>query len=378
MRMTDHKQFFEDFAPNSRGVTQWSTYAGDGSVTVDFQAGKSHRSILVDASVDQRNVWWALIRGEVTAGLDLARLSQPGYELRAEACIRSSHAPRRVNLHLCTQRTTDHHSHMMEFDIPDTTNWHRISMTTRGFDFEPGDQIFGQLALMYWGLWKYCVDVAYYRVDVVDSASAEADFGEQTPYHPPVPAPDAFAHQLAVAQDSMIDVQYPNINFDNWGVHEADAEVKLLTVNRTQLVILRWALEAFAGKRVAAGGLLELTTHSVQRCFGEHYKFGKIRVSEILHGEPYWRRECVTLQSLCQGRPLEEVINTQMIDDALVNEVRDGKTYVTISHAVLQRLVGGATLGLCLRPLGAINASFFTIDNGGEATCARLLFNLAR
>ena len=139
------KQFLDDFCMNTQGISNWTWYTGDGSATMDFQQGKGFASIAVDATGDQRNIWWALIRREVTAGLDLDLLTRPGYELRVEAKIRSSHAPRRVNLHLRTQRTVDNHSHLMEFDIPDT-GWHTISMTTQGFDARPGDQVFGQLA----------------------------------------------------------------------------------------------------------------------------------------------------------------------------------------------------------------------------------------
>jgi len=57
--------------------------------------------------------------------------------------------PRRVNLHANTQRTVDFHSNLMEFDIPDTANWHTISMTTRDFDARPGHRQ-RQMALMDW------------------------------------------------------------------------------------------------------------------------------------------------------------------------------------------------------------------------------------
>jgi len=68
---------------------------------------------------------------------------------------------RRVNLHLNAQRTTDFHTHLMEFDIPDTVNWHTISFNIHNFDAKPGDRVYGQLAIMDWGLEKYRVDVNY-------------------------------------------------------------------------------------------------------------------------------------------------------------------------------------------------------------------------
>ena len=165
-------QFLDDFgrpsvAKASRAPDGWEFFTGDGSATMDFVQEDGFASILVDATKDQRNIWWALIKKCVSPDMDLSRLNEPGFELRIEARIRVSHAPRRVNLHLNTQRTTDFHTHLMEYDIPDTTNWHTISMTTRNFDAKPGDRIFGQMALMDWGLGKYRVDVDYVNVDTV-------------------------------------------------------------------------------------------------------------------------------------------------------------------------------------------------------------------
>jgi hypothetical protein len=369
------QQFLDDFSDDTQIVSNWSWYTGDGSATMDLQPGNGFASVIVDATGDQRNIWWALIRREVTSGINLYMLNQPGYELRVEAKIRSSHAPRRVNLHLCTQRTVDYHSHLMEFDIPDTTNWHTISMTTREFDAKPGDQVFGQLALMDWGLGQYRVDVAYYKVAVVNVATAGPDQGEQTPYHPPIPGVEAFQLQVPVAHDSMIDLNYPDINFSNWGVLESNNKIKLLAVNSTQYIIMRWDLNAFAGKQIAGSGLLELTTHSIQHSFDDLYEFGKIRVTEILGGNPRWEKDSVTYQRFCQDHPLDEVLNTQMIYDTLVNEVRGGKTWITLSRPVLQRMIEGKTLGLAIRPLGAINAAFYALANQEGENCARLLFN---
>lgn len=369
------KQFLEDFKKNPQAVSDWVWNTGDGTAKMDFQPGDGYASILVDATQDQRNIWWALIRREVTGGLDLNLLNQAGHELRVEAKIRSSHAPRRVNLHLRTQRTVDNHSHLMEFDIPDTA-WHTISMTTHGFDAREGDQVYGQMALMDWGLGKYRLDVAYYKVSVVNVATAEPDQGEQTPYHPPIPAVEAFVHQVPVAHDSVIDVQYPQINFNNWGILEPGGKIKLLTVNGTQYVIMRWELGNLTGEQVAGSGLLELTTHSVQHSFDDLYEFGKIRVTEILGGAPKWDQETVTYESLCQGKPFEEIFNTQMIYDTRANDARGGKTWITISRPVLQRMIDGKTLGLAIRPLGALHAAFYAMDNQDKRTCPRLLFNI--
>lgn len=354
----------------------WAFFSGDGSAVMDFRQGEGFASILVDATKDRRNIWWALIKRDVSSALDLGRLAEPGYELRIEARIRVSHAPRRVNLHLNTQRTTDFHSHLMEFDIPDTSGWHTISMTTHNFEAEPGDTVNGQLALMDWGLGKYRVDVDYFKVDVVNPPTAGPDQGVQVPYHPPIPVPETFAHKIPVAQDSIIDTRFPDMNFNDWTVQDSEEQAVLLTVSGTQIVIMRWDLSAFAGQRAAGSGLLELTTYSVERPAAEIRDFGQVRVVEILGGDPDWEQAKVTLSNLTQGKPLDEVLNTQMIIDGRVESPGKACTFFTISRPVLQRLLDRKTRGLAIRPLGAIVASFYAQENAGGKFAACLLFSV--
>jgi len=383
-------QFLDDFGvshavhndtaitKDPRAIDGWAFFTGDGEATMDFQQDDGFASILVDAAKDKRNIWWALIKRRVSADLNLNLLKKRGFELRIEARIRVSHAPRRVNLSLNTQKTVDFHTHLMEFDIPDTTSWHTISMITHDFEAEPGDMVFGQLALMDWGLGKYRVDVDYMKVDIVNAALAGPDKGVQVPYHPPIPDPNTFTKKIKVVQDCIIDVQYPDMNFNDWFAQEKREKVKLLTVSGTQFVIMRWDLSAFAGRRVAELGLLELTTHSVQRCFDDIKDFGQIRIVEILGGEPNWKQETVTYNSLSQGQSIDSVLNSQMIIDVGVVEGRDSKTLITISKPVLDRMIEGKTLGLAIRPLGAINASFYAMENKNGKFSPRLLFNLQK
>jgi hypothetical protein len=375
-------QFLDHFngtsiALDRDAVTGWTFYTGDGSATMDFQQGDGYASILVDATKDRRNIWWALIRRCVSKDFDLSRPAKSNYEFRIEARIRTSHAPRRVNLHLNTQRTTDFHSHLMEFDIPDTMNWHTISMTTHDFDAKPGDRVYGQLALMDWGLEKYRVDLDYFKADIVNVDSAGPDKGVQAPYHPPVPALATFAHHIAVAQDAMIDLEYPDMNFNNWHIQEDGNRTGLLTISGTQFVIIRWNLSAFAGKRVAGTGLLELTTHTLQRTSDYLKDFGMVRVVEILRGAPGWTEKDVTYNKLCQGQPLNRVLNSQMIIDVEVASERGDKNLITISNPVLQRMIDGKTLGLAIRPLGAVNASFYAKENQVEDFSPKLHLNVA-
>jgi hypothetical protein len=354
----------------------WTYFSGDGSATMDFKAGNGYASILVDATKDQRNIWWALIRRCVSANFDLNLLSKPNYEFRIEARIRVSHAPRRVNLHLNTQRTTDFHSHLMEFDIPDTVNWYPISMTTHHFDARPGDRVYGQLALMDWGVDKYRVDMDYFKVDIVNIDTIGPAKGIQVPYHPPIPDVKIFNHHRDVAQDGIIDLQYPDINFNDWCALENGARVDLLAVSGSQIVILRWDFSTFAGKQVIGSGLLELTTFSIQRSFTKNKDFGMVRVTEILGGDPDWDQKAVTFVTFCKGQSLNQVLNSQMIIDIDVNEKHDGTNFITISNPVLQRLVDGKTLGIAIRPLGAVNASFYAMEYQSGKFCAKLHFNV--
>lgn len=374
-------QFLDDFKlPSGNEAVGgppegWEFFTGDGSAVMDFLQEDGFASIRVDATKDRRNIWWALIKKCVSMEMDLSGLNEPGRELRMEARIRASHAPRRVNLHLNTQRTTDFHTHLMEYDIPDTTNWHTISMTTHNFDAHPGDRVFGQLALMDWGLDEYRVDVDYIKVDIVDVASTGPDKGVPVPYHPPIPEPASFSHMIEVTQDCMIDNRYPEINFNDWHAEEGGKKIDLLTVAAEQYVIMRWDLSRFAGKNVAGSGLLGLTTHSLLRKSGDIKDFGMLRVVEILGGDPGWEQETVTLKSLCQDRPMNQVFNTQMIIDVEANETRFGKTWITISRPVLQRLIDGKTLGLAIQALGAVQASFYAGEYQDGKFCAALYFD---
>jgi hypothetical protein len=233
-------QFLDNFngasiAFDRDAISGWTFFTGDGAAIMDFQQREGYASILVDATKDQRNIWWALIRRCVSEDFDLSQLSKPNSEFRIEARIRASHAPRRVNLHLNTQRTTDFHSHLMEFDIPDTLKWHTI----------------------------YLKD------------------------------------------------------------------------------------------------------------------FGMVRVVEILGGDHDWNEKDFTFNKLCQRQPLNRVLNSQMIIDVEVTPGRGSKNLVTISNPVRQRMIDGKTLGLALRPLGAVSASFYARENQVENFSPKLHFNIA-
>jgi hypothetical protein len=378
-------QFRDDFDGPLRldpeGINGWSFFTGEGRAVMDLKQGPGYASIIVDATKDTRGVWWALIKRRVSAALDLSKLKDPAYSLRVEARIRVSEAPRRVNLHVNTQRTTDFHSHLMEYDIPDTNTWHTISMTTHGFDAGPGDAVNAQMALMDWGLGRYQVDIDYYEADIVKAAEAGPDLGDPIPYHPPVPDPASFREAVPALEAGMIDLENPGVNFDTWGAAEdaaGEGRIGLLTASGSQVVILRWDLSAFAGRSLPGPGLLEMTTYSVAELGRKLPDFGEARVVEIVGGDPAWRRETVTAESLRRGLPLDKVILPQMIIDWPVAEGRGARTYFVISRPALKRLIDGKSLGIAIKPLGALGASFFADADVKNTNTPRLLFNIGR
>ena len=380
-------QFIENFDGPSvqldpEGIKGWLFRAGDGTATMDLRqggGGDGYASIFVDATTDKRGIWWALIERKVSDHMDLNLMQKPGHEFRIEARIRVSHAPRRVNLQVATQRSTDYDANLMEYDIADTTNWHVISMTTHGFDARPGDTVFAHMALMDWGLEKYRVDVDYIKVDLVDPATVGPDKGDPIPYHPPVAAPNNFSEHLNVAQDSMLDLVDTDVNENDWSVQDTSrGKINLLSADESHHAILRWDMSRLAGKKVADDGLLELTTYSVQRKAEYVKDFGLIRVVEILGGDPAWEQNTVTTDSFCHYEPLNHVLNTQMIIDWPVTPGDGAKTYLTISKTVLQRMIDGKTRGIAIKALGAIEASFYSMENEQGRYSARLHFTVEK
>ncbi len=366
-------QFRDDF--NGPSIHKdWTAFTGDGTATVELRQGDGCATMLVDATSDRANIWWAIAKRNIASSIDVKKLSEPGHELRLEARVRIFEAPRRVQLQANTQRTTNYDDLLMEFDIADTA-WHTISWTTHGLNARPGDQVNVQFGISDWGLGKYRVEVDYLKADVVEAAKAGLDLGA-LPFHPRMPAPASFAERVPVVQDSTIDTRFPDLNLNGWQASEGDRKVPVVTVNGDQFVVLRWDLHAYAGRKVAGAGFLELTTHSAQTVVTEPEEFGQIRVTEILGGDPAWNRRGVTFNGLLKGQPIDTVLNPQMVLDERVAPRRGDRTLVRISRSVLQRLVDGRTLGLAIRPLGPIDASFYSSQHENRRLAPRLLFDV--
>jgi hypothetical protein len=362
-------QFVDSFDQSQ--IDGWFTITGDGKASLKFEPKDGFARMDIDATQDRYGIWWTCIKRDVAKSLDLERLARPGYELRVEAKVRGNQGPRRVNFMLNTQRTTNYHEHLREFDIAEPNRWYTISMTTRNFDARPGDSVFVQFCVTDWGLDRYAVDLDYYRADVVPSAAAAKDLGEPLIYHPPVPPVAGFAHHLGADQDSVVNLDFPDVNFNDWHVEEEGGSTPVLTLDGNQWIVLRWDLDRFRGTKAAGPGLLELTTHTLAiggkyiqamgQDFGE--EFGKIHVIEILGGDPKWDQSSVTYNSLTRGAKYEAVFNTQMTIDYELGSKRGDKAFFTIPRPVMQRLFDGTTKGILIRPLGALSGSIYASES---------------
>ena len=363
-------QFRDDFS--GAKIDGWFTMTGDGNAKMDFVPMDGFARFNVDATQDEHGVWWTLIKRDITSSLDLAKLADPAYELRVEARIRCSNAPRRVNFMVNTNRTVNYHKQLREYDIADTDQWHVISMTTRNFDAKPGDTVYVQFCVTDWGPGKYHVDIDYYRADVVKRDEAGPDLGEPLVYHPDVPPMSTFAHHLGVTEDCVLNKHFPDVNFNDWHVTEPDGRgARVLTVNGDQWIVMRWDFGSLKGSRADGAGVLELTTQSLAiggkyiehwgQDFGE--EFGKIHVIEILGGDPAWDQETVTLHSLMQEKDYADVFNTQMTIDLELADKPGGKAFFTLPRPVMQRLLDGTTKGLLIRPLGALSGTIYASED---------------
>lgn len=364
-------QFVDHF--DGTKIDGWFTMTGDGVAGIEFVPHAGFARMQIDGTRDPHNVWWTLIKRDVAAALDLSKLKDPAYELRVEARIRISHAPRRVNFMVNTQRTTDFHEHLREYDIAKPGEWQTISMTTRNLDAVPGDTLFVQLAATDWGEGKFHVDVDTYRADIVRLDEAGPDQGEPLIYHPEVPDLKTFAHRATVAHDSLIDAEFPDVNFNDWQVEERAGPARVLSIGARRWAVLRWDFSAWRGRKAQGAGVLELTTSSLAKGgdYNAHFgpdlgiEFGKVRVFEILGGDPAWEQAEVAYRSLLQGGEPAEVFNQQTTIDLDLAAKPGGKTYFTLPRPVMQRLLDGTTRGLLLRPLGAVAASVYASEQGG-------------
>lgn len=369
-----------DFVDNfdDKSVAGWQALTGDGDAQLTLLPMDGFLRMQIDATKDQHTIWWTVIKRDVAQSLDMEKLKSPDYELRVEARVRPSHSPRRVNFMINTQRTTDYHEHLREYDLGQNADWQVISMTTQNLDAVPGDQLNVQLGVTDWGPGEYYLDIDYYRAQIVKVKGAKPDMGEPLIYHPPVPPLDTFKQHISIEHDAVINAAFPAVNFNNW---QSDG-ARVLTVSAGQFPILRWDMKSFRGRKADGAGVLELTTQSVQKggnyvdALGEDFgiEFDKVRIIEIFGGDADWQQASVTYANFTQGKELQSLINGQMIFDTDVAQA-NGKTFVTLSRPVMQRLLDGTTRGLLLKPLGALEVSFYDSEHGNGSQAPTLHFN---
>ena len=367
-------QFTERFEDGD--ADGWNAFTGDGNVDISLTAADDLATIRVDATGDRHNIWWAVINRAVNSGLNLNELQKEDHKLRLEVRVRASHAPRRINLHMFRQGSSNHHQNLMEYDIPDTTNWHTFSLTPDRLQIQPGDTVFAQLALIDWGKEVFELDVDYIRVSVVNTRQAGPDKGPPLAYRPDVPELSSFEHQLVTAHDATVDLHYPESALASWTSVDRYDSASVMTVNSSQRAIMRWDLEPFKGSDVKGWSVLELTPHSAWK--NESYEYeelGQIRVSEITGGKVNWKEDKVSWSRLARGKPAHEVINPQMILDVEVEPEDDKKLYITIPEPVMQRLIDGQSNGVALQPLGPVQASFYDSENRLRKYRPKLYFN---
>jgi hypothetical protein len=376
-----HAQFVDNFdKKESKG---WQFFTGDGWATVDLIQSDGYATLQIDATKDPYNIWYAITKRNIASFLNLNKLKGPDTELRIEARVRMYNPPRRVNIMVNTQKTTDYHHDLMEFELPDTA-WHVISMTTKDLDAVAGDSVYIQFNVTDFGWDKYRVDVDYIKGDIINVKKTGPDKGIQIPYHPSIPPTSTYSNHESAQHDALINSDYPVVNLNDWHVREKEGAVKVLTVSANQWGILRWDLQRFKNSQTVGAGLLELTTQSVStggnylQAYGQQLgeEFPRVRVIEIFGGLQDWDQAKVTFENFMQGKPYAEIFNTQMIYDIVVNDSPGSKNFITISQPVMQRLLNGTTKGLLIRPLGAINATFYASENEDSQVVPKLHFSI--
>ena len=87
-------QFLDSF--DGKKIEGWFFFTGDGFATMNFTQEDGFARLSVDGTKDRYNVWWAIIKRDVSSFLDVKKLQDPAYALRVEAKVRVSHANKQV------------------------------------------------------------------------------------------------------------------------------------------------------------------------------------------------------------------------------------------------------------------------------------------
>jgi len=365
----DFNEDYQGFEPNN--LKGWRTATGDGNIIFRQRTEEGSVALVIDPSRDKRNIWYAFMHQSISDYIDLDKLGLPEYELRMEARVMPSHAPRRINMYLSS---LDSGGFLREFDLDKSNEWHTISMVTSGFDFDPKIPLMTQVSMMDWGNSEiYGLKVDYIKVDLVKVTDDPQQYGEPLVYRPPLKKADAYEETLVPSEGAVIDSAMPDECLTGW-IDETQAEAGVLEVDQSKTVLLKWDFSKYKGKKVSEAGQLELTTNTVLRKQNSSKDFGEIRFSEILDVVATWDDATVTYNTFLGDNAYHEAIVSQCIVDMKINPQKRGKTIVTISRPVLQRLLDGKTDGLALKALGLISASFY--DQNNQELAPKLRFSV--
>jgi hypothetical protein len=131
----------------------------------------------------------------------------------------------------------------------------------------------------------------------------------------------------------LINSDFPELNLNDWRVKQKDGEARILTLNANQWAVLRWDFGKYRNLKADGAGVFEFIAYSVP--YGGNYlqayepglaeEFPRVRVIEILGGDPAWEQGRVTYNTLIQGKDYGVVFNEQMIFDIKMEEVPGSK-----------------------------------------------------
>lgn len=371
--LATYSQYFEPFENTKTQFAEnnlpgWTTRTGDGDISFFQQYTGESVLLKIDPLKDKRNVWYAFIHQDISEFIDVEKLLKPEFELRMEIRVKTSHAPRRINMYLSE---LDKGGYLREFDIDEANKWVTISMVTESFTPAKERPVMAQVSLMDWGISDiYTLEIDYIKVDVVSNSEQLTQFGLPLVYRPSVKPPDAFSNNFIATKAISVNAAYPDMNFNNL-ISETD-EVRLLNIDPTGMIILSWDFSSVNGKEINGAGQMELFTHHLIRLSDSPKDFGEIRICEILTDDGEWDETTIDYNRFFKEHPKEKVINGQTVIDTKVYPEMGGKTAVSISKPVLQRLVSGKSKGLAILPLGYISVAFYTNDYPDKAPLMRL------
>ncbi len=371
-----YPQYFESFEHHETRFAEdnlpgWFTMTGDGEAAFYQRFTGNSAMLKVDPLQDKRNIWYAFMHQDIADDLDLEMLKLPDYQLRMEVRVRTSHAPRRINMYVFELDKDKRTGYLREFDIGRAGEWTTLSMVTDNINPHVNNPLMVQVSLMDWGISELMtLEIDYIRADVVSVSDSLPQYGLPLIYRPPLKDAGFFKNRLKAHHAATIDNAYPDVNFNSL-IAETDS-ARILSVNNTSMILLSWDFSSVLESEVDGSGQLEIFTHAVSRLSDSPKDFGEIRVYEILNGKENWHRETITRNRFFNEKHPEKVINGQTIIDVRVNPKQGGATKITISKPVMDRLISGQTQGLAIFPLGYVVASFYAGDGSAPVLCFNL------